>query len=290
MGSPRSIKYFSEVILLTKSVYEQELYTWIDWYLNVLKFDHVALFDNESFIDVRGIIDKFQTDKISYTSIVGHPYQRELYSKYLTSTNAQWSITLDDDEYLYFSNKYGDTVKDFIECLNEAYHNNMYYIMWTNMLSKEPLSKYNDKLINTHTYYSYEAFNKIKQIPFNKNNLGKCFINNDYNYRYLACDGKHAGHIPECINGNNYAILVNDGSHAKEIINGLDFNSDCFIAHYQLKNRQEWIRKSTSPIASTKAFRPTFIKPVYDMIYKYKDIFIECNLLKDKYEQYLNGK
>ena len=100
-----SKKYVTEVLLLTRSYHSDELECWLEWYINILGVDHISLFDNESTIDVQGIISKYK-DKVSYRSISGWPNQHKLYSDYIKESEAQWVIPLDDDEFLYIGNKY----------------------------------------------------------------------------------------------------------------------------------------------------------------------------------------
>ena len=117
-------KYFSEVMLLTKSDYPEELDCWLHWYLNILGFDHIVIFDNESPIDIQSVISKFPQDKIEYRFIPGWPNQYKLYTDYLKESKAQWVIPLDDDEFLYIGERYNYNIKDLIIAISSQYHRN----------------------------------------------------------------------------------------------------------------------------------------------------------------------
>lgn len=274
----------SEVILLTKSRYANELECWLNWHLNIVKFDHVMLFDNDSPIDVDSIINKFP-GKITCTHVHGWPNQYKLYNDYLENTEYKWSITLDDDEYLYISDRYGGAIEGLINDLNSSHPSNKYYIMWVNMLSKEAMQTHTGLFLNTHIYYSYSALNI--RIPFSRNNLGKCLHNNSIKYKYYY--GSNRGHIPECDDKNDKTVLVNTGEEINsEVVNCEKPYTDCFIAHYQLKNRDDWMKKAFGANAGVYGFKLTFLKPVYDEVYKHHRSFIKCSLLKDRYENYLS--
>ena len=182
-------KYFTEILLLTRSYYPEELQSWIVWYLDILKADHIVLFDNDSPIDIPSIIKPY-TDRIEYHSIQGWPNQHKLYTDYQKESKSQWTIALDDDEYLYLSDKYHHSINEFVSIMDSLYHKNMIYPLWLNMLSEDVLKNHTDLYLNTHTYFSYRAYNKIKMLYCNGNMYGKCFTNNSYSYDYV-CFIKH---------------------------------------------------------------------------------------------------
>ena len=270
-------KYFSEIVLLTRSYYTEELECWLKWHLDIIGFDHISLFDNESVIDIPKIIEKYK-DRVSYHYIQGWPDQHTLYMNYARQSEAQWLITLDDDEYLYIGPRYNGSVYSLLESLYSQYHKNKYYPLWVNMISKEPMEKREGLFIFSHTCYSYEAFYSLHRVWGKDNRLGKCFINTDYDYLY----GRGlSGHLPECINGDNTTLLINGTETREDFVNNNEINRDCFIAHYHMKSKEDWIRKCEG--ISVKAGRPYSdrSKFLYDRVFKYRSMFQSCYLLRD---------
>lgn len=290
-----SKKYFSEILLLTKSLYADELQCWLEWHLNILGVDHIVLFDNESIIDVSQVIKSFPQDKIEYHYIQGWPDQYALYNNYLKKTEAQWVIPLDDDEYLYLSDTYKN-INQFIISLQDRYHRNMFYILWVNMLSGDKIYNHSDLYINTHTYYSFEACRKIAGSWSRDDGWGKCLFNLDQEYSFRT--EKHTGHIPLCTNGDNTVVLVN--GTATNIINPRSihsdhlfyrknervFNKDCFIAHYHYRTKEDWVRKCNTWDVSSLHIHLQDKVYVYDKIYEYRSEFLPCVLLKDRWKSY----
>lgn len=286
-------QYSTEILLLTRSIHPEELYCWLIWHLNILHFDHVVLFDNESPIDVNSVISKFPKEKIEYYYIKGWPNQYKLYNEYLKSPKAQWTIALDDDEYLYLSDLYNSNIHSFIESLTESYKDtNKFYILWTNMFSKEPIEEYSELFINTHTYYSYDACRLIKGVWPEDNGWGKTLINNNFSYIYTS--EKNLGHIPTCVNGNDKNILVRNGAEINSahlntfIINNL--YPHAFIAHYQYKNKKDWKLKCNTQIATHPTFTIKNKINVYSNLYDHKSLFQSCTLLKERLDDYIADK
>lgn len=288
------MKYYSEVMLLTKQVHSDELRCWLDWHLNVIKFDHVVLFDNESPINVQEIISNYPHDKIEYHLIKGYPDQNKLYNDHIKESNSEWSIALDDDEFLYIKDEL--TVNDLIKIISHEYHKyNKFYVLWVNLFSKDFIEKRSDLFINTHTYYSYEVF---KHVKWSDNGFGKCFINTgqyEYYYNYYK-----RAHIPWCLNGNDRTLLAygNDYryyscityDHHVNLLNKSKPCDLCFIAHYQFKSNEDWILKCNRGLADNQY---NFIKGFID---KYSDIYHHCELfkelscVKDRWQEYVRSK
>ena len=277
-------KYFSEILLLTKSYYPEELQCWIQWYLDILGFDHIVIFNNESPIDIESVISPYK-DKIELFSISCWPNQHKLYTDYSKESKSQWMIPFDDDELLYLSDHYNHSVTNFIEYFSGKYHKNMIYPLWLNMLSKNPITSKEDLYINTHTFFSYRAYGKISLHYSNSNVLGKCFINTDYEYNYID-SVTPCHHIPRCLNGD-YEAVVPDGTFTKtDRVYRPGYTPNCFIAHYQFKTKSDWVRKCNNQLVSTDKCTLFGRKGVYDLLYSYKDLFTECTLVKDLWEKY----
>lgn len=281
--------YYSEIMLLTKSYYQDELECWLKWHLNILHFDHIIIFDNESTVDVRKIINQFPQEKIEYFYIKGWPDQFSLYNDYLKRSKAQWIIPLDDDEYLYIGGKYKHNIKEYISYLQREYSNHMYYILWTNLLSKGYLQSKGDLFLNTHIYYSYQLLNRLYYYWPQDNGWGKCLINNDYGYNYFYFKKGSTGHIPLCLDNHNNVVLVNGKPISQEHINYPSetmFFKDCFIAHYQYKTKNDWIQKCDSMRVNRKEESIANKKKIYDMLYSPKPSLLECSIVKELWGKY----
>ena len=285
------MKYFSEVMLLTKQNYPDELRCWLNWYLNVIGFDHIAIFDNESPINVKDIISDYTSDKIDYNLIEGWSNQYKLYNDYIKSSESQYTIALDDDEFLYLGDRYKGNIKTFIESLSANYEcYNKFYILWVNMFSPEHKSYRDDLFINTHTCYSYEVCNRIAGSWPEDNGWGKCLINTgNFEYEYLY--GRNA-HAPKCLNGNDSLLLVYGNEYSpipyQHIrMNGQSLlNTDAFIAHYQFKSDKDWRLKCTRGRVDTTVNTILNKKHIYNEVQSHSKLFKDCTLVKDKWNEY----
>lgn len=277
--------YFTEILLLTKSDYPDELECWLNWYLNILKFDHIVILDNESPINIQDIISKFPQNKIEYHYILGWPNQHALYTEYLKKSKAEWVIPLDDDEYLYIGEKHNHNIKDLINYLYTSYRKNKYYFLWLNMFSPN-YNKYRTGLfINTHTSYSYLACRRIYSSWPEDNGWGKCIINTKLEYEYQT--NSNVGHIPVCLNGDNTTVLYDGTETESAYISSNDFQQDCFIAHYQYKSDFDWERKCLRQVVHIPNRTNKSRKHIYRKLYEYKSMFKSCFLLKEMLNTYL---
>ena len=294
-------KYYSEIMLLTKSIHADELTCWLEWHLNVIHVDHIVLWDNESAIDVKSIVSKFPKDKIDYRFIKGWPNQYNLYTEYVSMSQSQWLLPLDDDEFLYLGDRYNHDMNTFISSITQRYNKNKFYILWTNLLSENKIQSKSDLYLNTHLCYSFDACRKISGTWYQDNGWGKCLINTDYTYSYKT-DRCRAGHIPGCIDGDDTTILVNgirtnivnplsiQSEHIFYRKDEIDINKDCFIAHYQYKTKDDWFIKCNR-VSAASTYRILKNKvSVYDKIYEYQKEFKPCTFLKDMWDNYNKEK
>lgn len=286
----------AEVLLFTKSDYENELRCWLDWHLNIIGFNHVMIFDNESNVDIKSIIADYPEGSIDYKYVSGNgkSQQYSLYTEYLKTTKYEWSIALDDDEYLYISKDFNYSIHSLIDSIQTKFGNkyNKYYILWINMFSKEPISSHSDLYINTHTCYSYKVCNIIKNLWSEDNGYGKCLIHNLVQHFYSRQEVYT--HIPKSISSNNETILVyKDLSDVIKIKHHyqnnvtLNPNADCFIAHFQYKSLNDWYIKCSRARVYGNMFAK---KSVYNILYKYKMLFKPLMLLKDRWDEFCKSK
>lgn len=286
----KDYKYTSEVILLTKNDYINEFRCWLDWHLNITKFDHAVIFDNESNANIKSVCDEFG-DKVEYHLVIGWPDQYKLYNEQIKNSKAHWILTIDDDEYLYIGDKYHHNVNEFLTYMYDVYHVNKIYAMWLNLMSKDEMQSKSDLYINTHIYYSYEALRKIFKYWRADNGWGKCFSNTEYPHFYASHVCYSSGHIPKYTDGDNSAIYVDGKQVYKEWApGGLKLNTDCFIAHYQFKTLNDWLIKCSRPVANNRALSISRFAGVYNKLYEHKDLFKPFTVIKDTWNNYICNK
>lgn len=110
------------VCLITKAYLLVDVEFWIDHYLNYCGFDHVFLYDNESYCgslkellkpDDRVTIDSFTDEyKLSKLHIQQDIYE-DLYMK--IRKEYDWLLCVDDDEYLWINKEKYKDIKAFLE-------------------------------------------------------------------------------------------------------------------------------------------------------------------------------
>lgn len=139
--------YKTEAILLTKFLNFEDLIEWLDYHLNVVKFDHIHVFDNESDYDAKAVCDQYGS-KVSYQKIYGHPRQYQLYDAYINNMSAaEWVMPIDDDEYLDIGD-FG-SVYDAIEYYkNKLPHLMILGVRWKHMFPKKFHSERTGKVLD----------------------------------------------------------------------------------------------------------------------------------------------
>ena len=236
-------QYLTEVVLLTKTYFLQDFKDWLHWHLDVVKFDHCHVFDNESFVDVKSVCDSYG-DKVSYEKIIGWPDQYKLYARYINNESpAWWVLPIDDDEYLYVSDKYENNIDKFIT-ENEfikVNHVNKLCIGWRNLFPE----KFIEKRQNVHavlnaTGWSDEACN----IWQNGNEPVKTMVKTVNKYEWADKDFKHKTHNPFTIGKDEKSYTLNgeEIEHCKQA-QPTKGTENLILYHYQYKSNEEWIYK-----------------------------------------------
>lgn len=257
--------YFSEVVLLTKTYSLQDFEDWLFWHVNVVNFDHVMVFDNESTEDIKSVCEKYGS-KVTYKLIKGWPNQYELYNKYVNEeSRAWWVLTIDDDEFFYVSERFNHNVNDVLMYLYEEHPDwTKLCVGWRNLFPKKFTEQRLDKhLIVNATGWSDEA-SEIWQAG---NKPVKTFVKTTRNYQWCRKNGLHT-HDP-MVNGcimhghtiNN--VPVKDGWQVEPTPS----NSDLIIYHYQFKCNAEWVYKCKKRKSAASKYdwknRPEIYKKLY---------------------------
>lgn len=284
--------YLTEIILLTKSYNLQDFKDWLKWHLDILHFDHIVVFDNESEVDIKSECEKDK--RIEYHLIQGWPDQYNLYNRYINNeSKSWWVLPIDDDEFLYISEKYNHDVDTMILELQDKWNDmNKFSVCWVNMFSPTFIETRDKSLLDTCTSYSYEICKKLNRIWRQDNSWVKTFTKTTKKWWWAFDDknmGVNSGHNPTLQNNEksksyliNGDILINEQPKThKEFI-----NTDCFLAHFQYKSNEEWCnkcknRKSAGSHVGFNKNKPEVYKKIYENINEIKN-FDKLKILWNK--------
>lgn len=286
----------AEIILITKARHAVELEVWLRWYLNILGFDKVILYDNESPIDVKKICNKF--NNVEYNFLNGFVNQSKLYDmrlkleKFDDDINDKWIAFLDDDEFLYIGEKYNHNIKELIQAVKNKYNCKKVCFPIFNFYSKEFFEKRNGNipLINTHTYYSENLPRSFTcKLGILRNTIVKCVIDAKYDWKFIKNNGSPCFRNP-VIDENipELAFSERGESIQNAFLQSYKINTDCFVAHYQFRSEEEWNYKCRLGRIKTKSnyLNKPDILDLYRTLYSYIDTFKHCTLIKDTYYNY----
>lgn len=282
--------HFSEVLCLTKTYNAKDFEDWLHWYIDIIHFDHVVVYDNESIVDIKPLCEQYG-DRVEYHTVIGHPDQYGIYMEHINNqSKSKWVIPLDDDEILYIGDKHDHDVNTFIRNMVKTHSDKDVYKLasvWANMLSYEPIASRSssDKeirtsLIDSHVYFSRLACLRAQNI-FARRMEGwvKCFVRTDveWSWYYNVYKGilYNKGHNPTDENrGHAYALFPDGKQTSSSCHLGHQISKDCFVAHYSLKSREEWIAKCKCPCVSSLSMRNLEgLLSFYDDVYKYRKVF-----------------
>lgn len=232
---------FTEVVLLTKSYNLQDFKDWLHWHLDIIGFDCCHIFDNESSVDIKSVCNSYG-DRVTYELVKGWPNQYALYNRYINNeSSAWWVLPIDDDEFLYVSDKYHNNVNEMLMNVSIQHKDwNKICVGWRNLFPKEYIEeRTNPHLILNATGWSDEA----SEIWQNGNRPVKTFVKTTQKYEY-SDRLNHCTHDPlingivkwgNTLDGN----IVNHSWQLKPTSN----NVDIMLYHYQFKSNKEWIEK-----------------------------------------------
>lgn len=265
-------KFFTEVVLLTKSYNLQDFKDWMHWHLDIIGFQRCHIFDNESSVDIKSVCDSYG-DRVTYELIKGWPNQYALYNRYINNESpAWWVLPIDDDEFLYVSDKYKNNINIALLTLQKQYPDmQKLSISWKNMFPAEFTQTRTKSLIENATAWSDQVSASLYKQWRQDNRWIKTVVNTMRKWYWgLPHNG---GHNPtEQTTNNRIPSYMCDGTIVKDC---QDFvlppksNLDMFVAHYQFKSDDEWRMKCTKrKSAANQQFDKN--KPnVYSNLYQY---------------------
>lgn len=230
----------TEAILLTKTYNLQDFKDWLHWHLNIVKFDCVHVFDNESSVDIKSVCDTYG-DKITYELVKGWVRQYDLYNRYINSQcRAFWVLPIDDDEFLYMKNF--DNVNDMIMHYQNKWPDmNKFSIRWQNMFPKNPLDERGNKSLME---FNTEISEKWANLFDGGNKPVKTFVKS-CNVLYDERTGQT--HNPIACNKMSY--LCNGERLKGNWYYGPDTDVDVKLLHFQFKSAKEWFWKCKNRLA-----------------------------------------
>ncbi len=264
--------YFNEVVLLTKSYNLQDFKDWLHWHLDIIGFDHAHIFDNESSVDIKTVCDSY-CERVSYELVKGWPNQYALYNRYINDeSKAWWVLPIDDDEFLYVSDKYDNNITDCLLEVNTIHKDwNKIAVGWRNMFpTKYTENRLDDHIILNATGWSDKA-SEIWQVG---NRPVKSFVLTTCKYEWSDRIG-HSTHDP-LVNGKYLPGHTIDGKQVKNSWQDTPTNSeaDMILYHYQFRCNEEWKYKCAKRVSAAAHWNKNFPQK-YAELYKRGNISID---------------
>lgn len=258
----------TEVVLLTKSYNLQDFKDWLHWHLDIIGFDCCHIFDNESSVDIKSVCDLYG-DRVTYELIKGWPNQYALYNRYINNESpAWWVLPIDDDEFLYVSDKYNNNVNEMLISVS-AQHNdwNKICVGWRNLFPKE----YTEERTNEHLILNATGWSDQASMIWQVGNLPvKTIVKTSQKYDWTDRIG-HSTHDP-LINGKYipgktlYGIEVKNSWQIKPTPD----NAEIILYHYQFKCYKDWYYKCTKRKSAATTADWKNHPEIYKRLYNYK--------------------
>ena len=195
---------------------------WIEYHL-LIGVDHFYLFNNNSTDNYKEILAPYQDKGI--ITLIEWPklYSQSEAYKYchkIASRETQWLGFIDIDEFVNLNVLFGNDIKLLLNKYNSYPGINLYWrIFGTSGLSKENYSK---PVIEQYT----QCWPWLV-------NVGKCFINNNWNFKFIWHHYSKAKFLGLTI------FLVNDEkifTPYSEVIPLTNYNPKIYINHYYTKS------------------------------------------------------
>ena len=269
-------KFFTEVVLLTKSYNLQDFKDWMHWHMDIIGFQRCHVFDNESSVDIKSECQKYG-DRVTYELVNGWPNQYALYNRYINNESpAWWVLPIDDDEFLYVSDKYKNNINVALLALQKKYPDMVKLSMsWKNMFPLEFTKTRTKSLIENAIGWSDKASEALFKEWRQDNRWIKTFANTMYQWYW----GKpyNGGHNPS-VQGSNERLVsfMADGTLVENCADSVyppKTNIDMFVAHYQFKSDDEWRNKCTTRKSAANLSFNKNHPHVYSHLYQHTNCF-----------------
>ena len=191
---PRTYRYRTEAMLLTRHLNADDLDEWLDWHINRCGFDRIHVFDNESDYDVKAVCEKYG-NKITYELVEGQPRQYKLYDGYINwRSSAEWVMPIDDDEYLdlgEFKN-----VGEMLDYYSSKFqHIGVFAIRWKHLFPKDFHTERTGKVLEYCTEEDTELAKKFMHLG---DRTIKCIVKrNGFIHYEETWETPSGGHVPK---------------------------------------------------------------------------------------------
>lgn len=198
--------YNTEVLLVTNCNNLINVLLFLYWHLYIIKFDHIVVFDNSDDSLLAPYIDLFDK-KVTYIKKPGIINQHDCYNTWLTQSNAQWILPIDDDEFLYISDKYDNNINVLLSSLNEKYNTTKYAFNWRLFYTQNNLLDGDSKKFYIDLFqYMFFCRNSllIKPDGVLTDNHIKTIINTDYPHLYVNDNGNFKKEFTITLDLHNY--------------------------------------------------------------------------------------
>ena len=258
----------TEVVLLTKSYNLQDFKDWLHWHLDIVGFNHSHIFDNESSVDIKSVCDSYG-DKVTYEHVKGWPNQYALYNRYINNeSKAWWVLPIDDDEFLYVSDKYHNNVNEMLMTVSSQHNDwNKICVGWRNLFPKE----YTEERTNEHLILNATGWSDQASMVWQAGNLPvKTFVKTTQKYEWTDRIG-HSTHDP-LIKGNYAPGKTLYGTEVKNSwqIKPTPNDADIILYHYQFKCYNDWYYKCSKRKSAATTTDWKNHPEVYKKLYNFK--------------------
>lgn len=277
-------KYFSEIVLLTKTYNPQDFADWLHWHIDVVKIDHIVVFDNESPVNIKTICNKY-SDKVQYERVIGWPNQYSLYNTYINDhSSAEWVLPIDDDEFLWISDKFSDINKALSFYKNQWPDMLKFSIGWRNLFPVKYQDVRSKPIIENATAWSdiASSFWQSGNKP-----VKTAVLTTDAKYLWISTPGFHNAHNPLVIDDFTIKSYTSAGERITEStqLENTKNAADLILYHYQYKSNNEWLRKCSIGSPASKLFSAVKQQQIdaYAKLYNYYNTFKIDNRMIDSW-------
>lgn len=191
------------VILLTKYIStERDFDEWFNHHIK-LGFAHVYVYDNGVPFDLCTACAKYGP-RVSYHKVNGHICQFDIYERCIKTSNADYLMPIDDDEYLWIDDEF-----KAIDKIIEHYGNpDCLGIRWKYMFPKRFNRVRNIPVLKYCTEQNQDA---AKLLCAGGDKLVKCIVKRDEFVKYKTADeDTYRCHIP--VTKSDKGALLCDGT------------------------------------------------------------------------------
>lgn len=297
-------KYNTGILLITNTRDAENFKLWLFWHLEILNFDCVIIIDNDAKIDIKEISKPYK-DRVIYNKISGKIAQYKIYNDFLNNNDLiDWVLFIDDDEFLYISDKFNNKIKNVLDLYKDSYK-----------LSVSSLIMRSEKILNDKMNFINDAIYTIP-LDFYENKLIKSIVNCNIGHIFidstipLPCsnikvpenllqyysddDYEVVGtpHNPMSHDGNDIIFsknistgIIDIGLNTRKLFNDINDIEICLL-HFKYNTEKNWSKKINNVFndINDDYFKRVYNDDYYNLIYTLPiEKFIKPKELLKKY-------